>query len=302
MKVIEFGNQQLSKLSFGTVQLGLDYGISNSSGKPTQKTADAIVEYLIDEGINCFDTATAYGNSEEVLGEALGDRENVQLVSKVKSDLFLDDVETIVNSSLKHLKTNKLFGLLLHDSELLSHWTHDYDKKISLLKKKGMIEHFGVSIYTAEEFDLAIENPAIQIIQIPFNLFDQRAINNKWFEKATKVNKLIFIRSIFLQGLFFMDPIKLKGNLLDATSYLNKMHTIRKTLALSIAEFTMAYVDSVAPNAIILFGCDTLDQAKENIKSYNNLPTLENELLDTINTNFSNIPEHVLNPGLWSVQ
>ena len=97
MKSIEFDNQQLSKLSFGTVQLGLDYGISNNSGKPTQKTADDIVEYLIHEGINCFDTATAYGNSEEVLGEAIGTSKNIQLISKVKSDLFLDDVETEVN-------------------------------------------------------------------------------------------------------------------------------------------------------------------------------------------------------------
>ena len=302
MKVIEFQNQQLSKLSFGTVQLGLNYGISNHNGKPTQKTADKIVAYLIGEGINCFDTATAYGNSEEVLGKAIGDHKNIQLISKVKSDLFLDDIETIANNSLKRLKTNRLFVLLLHDSELLSHWNNNDDKKISLLKAKGLIEHFGVSIYTAEEFNLAIENPAIQIIQIPFNLFDQRAINHKWFERATKANKLIFIRSIFLQGLFFMNPTKLKGNLCDAAPYLNKMHRIRKTLALSITEFAMAYVDSAAPNAVILFGCDTLEQAKENIQSYNNLPTFADELLYTINTNFSNIPEYVLNPGLWSTK
>ena len=40
MKEIDFEGQKLSKLSFGTVQLGLDYGISNTEGKPTQKTAD----------------------------------------------------------------------------------------------------------------------------------------------------------------------------------------------------------------------------------------------------------------------
>jgi len=301
MKQIEFEGKKLSKLSFGTVQLGLDYGISNTEGKPTQNTADEIISYLVEDGINCFDTAVAYGNSEEVLGHALNAQSDVNLISKVKSDLFKTNLEKTVISSLKRLQSNKLFSLLLHDSELLSNWNEEYTKIVTLLQKKGLIDYFGVSIYTSEEFDVAIQNPSIRIIQIPFNLFDQRAVNDEWFKKAKEANKLIFIRSIFLQGLFFMNTNELTGNLVEATRYLEEMHNIRTSLNLSIAEFTMAYVDSVASDAVILFGCDTLDQAKENVNSYNNLPIIDNDVLNIINTKFSDIPEYIRNPGQWSL-
>ena len=301
MKAIDFDTHKLSKLSFGTVQLGLDYGISNVEGKPTQETADEIIDYLIREDIDCFDTAVAYGNSEEVLGKALSEQKNVHLISKVKSDLFTDDVIETVESSLKRLSAKKLFALLLHDSELLSDWTQEHALKVSLLQEKKLIDYFGVSIYTSEEFNRAIENQTIKIIQIPFNLFDQRAVNDKWFKKAKEANKLIFIRSIFLQGFFFMDADKLTGNLVDAIPYLEAMHAFRKELDLSIAEFTMAYVDSVAPDSVVLFGCDTLDQAKENVNSYNNLPTIDKKLLKEINLKFSGIPKYILNPGQWSL-
>jgi len=301
MKKIEFEDQKLSKLSFGTVQIGLDYGISNTKGKPTQTTANEIISYLIEDGINCFDTAVAYGNSEEVLGHALNAQDNVNIISKVKSELFTTDLEETVTSSLKRLQTNKLFGLLLHDSELLSDWNAQKTATVSLLQEKGLIDYFGVSIYTSEEFDVAIKNPIIRIIQIPFNLFDQRAINDEWFRKAKEANKLIFIRSIFLQGLFFMNADQLTGNLVEAVPYLKEMHAIRTKLDLSIAEFTMAYVDSVATDAVILFGCDTLDQAKENISSYFNLPVINKEVLNKINSKFTNIPEYITNPGHWSL-
>ena len=301
MKQIKFEGQKLSKLSFGTVQLGLDYGISNTEGKLTQNTADEIIQYLIDNGINCFDTAVAYGNSEEVLGHTLNVQGDVNIISKVKSELFTTDVEETVRNSLKRLQTNKLFGLLLHDSKLLTDWNAQKTAMVSLLQEKGLIDYFGVSIYTSEEFDIAIRNPIIKIIQIPFNLFDQRAVNDEWFKKAKEANKLIFIRSIFLQGLFFMNSDQLTGNLEEASSYLEEMHTIRTNLSLTIAEFTMAYVDSVASDTVILFGCDTLEQARENVSSYNNLPTIDNELLETINKKFSNIPEYITNPGKWRV-
>ncbi|QOR62609.1 aldo/keto reductase [Sulfurovum sp. ST-21] len=299
MKKIDFKGQKLSKLSFGTVQLGLDYGISNIVGKPTQDMADDIIAYLVNEGINCFDTAVAYGNSEEVLGHAIAEKSTVNLVSKVKSDLFTDNIVEIVSGSLKRLKTDKLFGLLLHDGDLLYSWDKKKDATVTLLQEQELIRYFGVSIYTSDEFDKAIENSTVDIIQLPFNLFDQRAIRDNWFKRAKEANKLIFIRSVFLQGLFFMDIDQLTGNLAEAGPYLKEMHTIRSNLNLSVSEFALAYVDSIATDAIILFGCDTLEQAKENIRSYNNLLTIDQATLNMIYDSFSDISGFITNPGQW---
>ena len=66
MKFVNFNDSKISKLSLGTVQFGLDYGIANFEGKPSQEKVNDIVEFLNKEGLNCFDTAQEYGNSEPV--------------------------------------------------------------------------------------------------------------------------------------------------------------------------------------------------------------------------------------------
>jgi aryl-alcohol dehydrogenase-like predicted oxidoreductase len=76
----------LSRLMLGTVQFGLDSGGANRAGQPAYNTAREILACAIEHGINCFDTAAAYGGSEAVLGRALrelGVRDRVTVVTKV---------------------------------------------------------------------------------------------------------------------------------------------------------------------------------------------------------------------------
>ena len=301
MQCINFEEQQLSKLSFGTVQLGLEYGIANTAGRPTQQTANDIIEYLIDSGVNSFDTAVAYGNSEEVLGQALEAYSDIFIISKVQTDLFSSEIKSIVEESLKRLKSNHLFALLLHDAKLLSQWSDMQTEKVAMLINGGMIRYFGVSVYTEREFALALENPMVKIIQIPFNIFDQRAVNGDWFKKARDTGKLLFIRSIFLQGLFFLHAEELKNSLVAAAPFLDKMHRIREKLGLSVSQFAMAYVNSASTDAVLLFGCDTRAQAKENIENFNTLPLIDADMQKEINQFFSEVPATVYNPSQWKV-
>ncbi len=108
-------------------------------------------------------------------------------------------MEDSIKDSLASLQINSLFALLLHDGDLLNSWNNNYSNKVKALKKKKKIKYFGVSIYTTKEFDLAVLNKDIDIIQIPFNIFDQRAIKENWFERAKENDKLLFIRSVYLQ-------------------------------------------------------------------------------------------------------
>ena len=302
MRYIEFHGDKISKLSMGTVQFGLNYGVANSIGKPTQKSVNDIVEYVYNNGVNCLDTAQAYGDSEKVLGEAITNKENLFIISKLKSNLFEENLQINIDISLKNLKIKKLYALLLHDSELLYRWKDNHTSLVQNLISRNKIDYFGVSIYSDEDFNLALNNENIKIIQIPFNLFDQRAVHNNWLKLAKEKNKLIFIRSIFLQGLFFMDLDALEGNLIDARKYLEKLHQLKNSLNLSTVELAMSYVDSVADSSILLFGCDTLAQAKENIELYNRLPKLDKETIATIEYEFQDIEESITNPTLWKLK
>lgn len=299
MKFITYNKQKISKLSLGTVQFGLNYGISNNTGQPSQETVNDIVNYVWKEEINCFDTAQAYGNAENVLGKAIQNKKNPLLISKIKTELFLNNVLEHVNNSLNNLKTNELFGLLLHDTKLLYNWQALYSKSIKELKDKNKIKYFGVSIYTDDEFNKAIDNDNINFIQIPFNIFDQRAISKSWFTKAKAKNKLIFIRSIFLQGLLLMEEKSIPNNLNNVRPYLKTLSNLANKYSLSKQEMALSFVNTLAYDSLILFGCENISQAKENIDIFNNIKHLDKDCIIELKNAFSKIDDSIYNPSKW---
>ena len=56
-------------LSLGTAQFGMDYGVTNKSGKIESKDIIEILKYANKIGINFIDTAQAYGQSEKLIGK-----------------------------------------------------------------------------------------------------------------------------------------------------------------------------------------------------------------------------------------
>ncbi len=299
MRFITFNHQKLSKLALGTVQFGLDYGIANSDGKPSQESVNEIIDYVSSQQLNCFDTAQVYGDSEEVLGSSLKHKRDVFLISKFTSDAFKYDVSKNIENSLNNLNTQTLYALLLHDCDLLYDWKQEYSVKIVSLISNKKIEYFGVSIYSSEDFEIALNNDSIKFIQIPFNLFDQRALSEDWFRKAKEKNKLLFIRSVFLQGLLLMKIENVPEKLEISKKYLRQLDSICKDLDMTRNELALSYVDSVAQDSLILFGCDNLSQAKQNIENYNSLKKLNAKIISRINKIFKEIDEKIYNPSKW---
>src|SRR5262245_9917704 len=68
IKDIVIGAPSIRKLGLGTVQFGLAYGVTNERGQVPASDAEAIVAVALAAGIDLFDTAAVYGNSESVLG------------------------------------------------------------------------------------------------------------------------------------------------------------------------------------------------------------------------------------------
>ena len=58
---------EVSEISFGTVELGIPYGfgVKNQTQMPSEQQAIKLLDDALDAGINFFDTARAYGRSEE---------------------------------------------------------------------------------------------------------------------------------------------------------------------------------------------------------------------------------------------
>ena len=58
-----------NRIGLGTVQMGLAYGVANTTGQPALAEVNAILTNASELGIDLLDTASAYGNSEEVIGK-----------------------------------------------------------------------------------------------------------------------------------------------------------------------------------------------------------------------------------------
>ena len=190
----------LSRISLGTAQFGLDYGITNNTGQIDSDEADLILAECLAIGINSLDTAIAYGNSEALIGTHGQGR--FAIISKLPP--IPDDssdvqgwVDEHITSSLSRLRITQLDTLLLHQpSDLTGKHGENLYSAITQLKKDRLISRFGVSIYSPQDLDGLLGNFVLDVVQTPFNVFDQRI--NAHLEQLTSLGIEIHARSIFL--------------------------------------------------------------------------------------------------------
>ena len=106
-----------------------------------------------------------------------------------------------LNLTLQNLKVEFLDSFLVHNAEDFSKSYRDFLLEwLESLKAKSIVKKIGVSIYSYEDLN-NIPLEKIDIIQLPFSIYDQRLLKNGTLKKLSNFNISIHIRSIFLQGL-----------------------------------------------------------------------------------------------------
>jgi aryl-alcohol dehydrogenase-like predicted oxidoreductase len=310
MHYSNISNLKISKLTLGTVALGKDYGISNKAGKPVLDESRKVLSAALRAGINTLDTANDYGNAEQIIGDYLEEYKGrpINVVTKFKIGSLADKKKAYqeaydsVRRSLKLLKTPRL-------SICLFHKTREQTVEASLqilpslfadLKNDGLVDTCGVSVYHPDELNGFLDCAILQAFQSPMNLFDQGLLKNGALERVSKEGKILFIRSVFLQGLFFMSPGELTGNLANASGYIRALRDIASDTGLSIAQLAVSYLRDLEGIASLVFGAVTPEQVSQNADLLNG-PALGPELRSRIEESFSNVPESILRPGLWSL-
>ena len=160
-----------SRLAIGTVQFGLDYGISNAAGRTNTEEVHKILKLAQKYGVSTIDTALAYGQSEEILGKF--NMESWQVVSKFPA-CTLDSFTELFTQSLNHLRIEKIYGYLAHNASVLlqnpSLW-----QSLKKLKNEGKVDKIGYSLYSPSELKALMDMKMIpDLIQIPYNILDRR--------------------------------------------------------------------------------------------------------------------------------
>lgn len=291
------------QLILGTVQLGLDYGINNKLGKPNSQNAFEILDYAYHHEISLLDTASAYGDSESIIGNYIADTGNeFQIATKLAplddSKNVLDFINTQLNSSLKSLSKDHIDYYLIHNfMDILNH-----NDLIDLLKNLNKICNIGVSLYEPEELEYLLLNHSedIDFIQIPFNILDSRWIKNDILKRTKSKNMKIFVRSIFLQGLIFLEDEKEMAKIDSSLKeYIEFINTLANKKNVSISHLAMDYVKSFDEIDGILVGCETVNQLKENIYQFNDNISLNKQEKQEIFDLTKNIPKNIIDPRKW---
>ncbi len=262
----------ISKIGLGTVQFGLPYGIANRSGQTSIVEVLRILKYAKEVGINTLDTSCAYGESENVIGAILSSEKNdFNIVTKFSAQC--GSVESVLKSSLKRLKVSSVYGYLVHqfgdfkDSPKI--WG-----SFEQLKMQKKVRKIGFSLYLPEELEWLLKKKIIpDLIQIPYSVFDRRFEPYLGLLKKNGVE--VHTRSVFLQGLVYLRPEELSGNLKKARIPLEKLQAIASNHNLSVGALCLNAVLSDPLVDKVIVGVDRLKQLKENVRLIKDVKVVE---------------------------
>jgi aryl-alcohol dehydrogenase-like predicted oxidoreductase len=316
MSVIRTDKEQwtsvISPLTLGTVQLGMPYGIANQLGQPDEAMAGRILNAAMSGGITCLDTASTYGSAEQVLGcyfqqEARAATIITKFTLQVNQATTLSDleaqIEENVNRSMERLQTDCLPAVLLHRPNVLGQFGKQVTELLCKQVKRGNIGTIGASLLSFDTREFAanwaeLQDDCYEIVQVPINVMDRRMFANGTFEQLRRSNKKLFARSIYLQGLFFMQPEALQERLKPAEPWLARLRTFAEQEEMSVAEFAFSYIHHMPGIASIVFGAETPDQVSANIALLST-PAIREKTLHELAQEFAQVPDYVITPNLW---
>ena len=288
----------LSRIGLGTVQFGQDYGVSNRRGKIPSDEAFEVLKLAHENKVNLLDTASSYGDAERVLGEFF---KKHSLAFRVVTKLVLTDsyqkgmVHQAYHQSLKQLNISRAYGYLIHRF-------NDYvaDPKIweemLELKKQGLVDKVGFSIYTPRELEILWQhNVEMDLIQLPYSIFDRRF--EKYFPELKQRHVEIHARSVFLQGLAFMEADTLPRHLKDAAGQLTQIQNMAVNCQASISAVCLNFVLLNPRIDQVILGIDSLSHFQEDLKATESFSRVQTVIEQLQNLSIEN--EEVLLPYKW---
>lgn len=292
----------LSRLMIGTAQFGFDYGVANHSGVPGFMDICAMLEEAASAGINCLDTAAAYGNSEEVLGRALAEtglKDYFFVVTKVGGNIpaglsLTEARESIcesVENSLRRLQADSLPLVMLHRDGNPAHL-----EALVSCRDRGLIERCGVSLMHPDNALPFLSDPALDAIQAPANVIDNRF--REILSTAHARGALTFSRSTYLQGLLLMDEASTPAHLRPVTPDREFFCRIAQELSLSLSALLLLAMLSRSELDSLVVGMETRKQLHENIAILQS-PPLPAAILERINSFAPTVPGWLIDPVQW---
>jgi 1-deoxyxylulose-5-phosphate synthase len=300
---------QISSLGLGTVQIGMPYGL----GQPVPPSDGECINLLQEafaKGIHFFDTAAAYGRSEELVGKAFsGSAKRPTIATKativhpqtsapLRGEALKKHLEESVQRSLEKLQIEALDLLQIHNIE--PSWLQDdlYETMENLVTR-GLVCHWGASTYGIET-PLAVLNRGrtCSTLQVAYSLLDRR-LEEEVLSTCQQMEMGVIFRSVFLQGVLSerlhqlpsqLDPLREAG--LEAEKLAGEM-------GISLPDLALRYVAFSPFGDVALFGTTSSDELRGNLAAFSAGP-LPTDVIRNIAA-IEVADQRLLSPANWDV-
>jgi aryl-alcohol dehydrogenase-like predicted oxidoreductase len=261
------------KLGLGTVQFGMNYGVSNELGQTPPDEAERILRTAAEAGVRVLDTAAQYGDSETVLGELLPERHPFLVTTKFPklsgSTAGMRELRSLLRDSLGKLRQSALYGVLFHSAaDVLDADGPGRMAQALELKKEGLVRSIGVSVYAEDDVWRILDTYPIDLIQVPLNVFDQRLLRSGFLRRCKERGVEVHARSVFLQGLLLMNPSRLPDGLRPYAPLLARFQAAARQARTSPMAAALAFVHSVSEVDVIVCGVNHLRQFRQLLEEY----------------------------------
>lgn len=289
------------ELCIGTAQFGISYGVANSYKKVSKEDSQRILEHAFENGISFIDTASTYGNAEEVIGQIKNLDEQFKIISKspnIPNDhitaLDSDILIKSVFNSIEKLGISSLYAVLLHHGhDLLKPGGAVLFEALKDLRQNGVIKKIGVSVYDRFEIEAIIQQFDFDIIQVPMNILDQRLLQDNLLVDLKNSGIEIDVRSVFLQGVLLMNPKNLPPFFNVALDTINNLRNDITAKNLNMIDACLGFVKSVDFISRIIVGVNSVSQLNEICESF------QKDCSNIDYPKYSFHDENVLNPSRW---
>jgi len=282
------------------------YGLTNKTGIAQSADITAILEDASGSS-RIIDTAISYEKAETVLGEQKVDSMSFRLVTKTRPlEPSINSHSSVVENfgkefqnSLKNLNAKKVYGLMIHNpKDLLGPHGEILWSEMLKLKKRNLVCKIGCSFYTPDQFFCLNKRFDLELIQFPYNIYDQRYIDSGIAEVAMSKNIEVHLRSIFLQGLLLLPPEKLSNHFKGIRQLHQSLTELSKETNLSSLSLALRFALDTQFNEKLIIGTETLSQWRE-IKALADLKFDKDDYLTSRLKTFGINDSKIINPSNW---
>lgn len=188
---------RVSVVGFGAIKLPhIDY-----------ETAENSLRRAVELGINFFDTARNYKDSEEKIGKALGDLRDKFYIATKSSQRCADYLRRDLETSLNELRFEKIDLYQLHSVSSVGDWQSVTSKGGALeavlkARSDGLIDHIGITIHRdITVMKEAITSEEFETIMLAYSILDQENVEKEILPLARQHNMGVVVMKPFSGGL-----------------------------------------------------------------------------------------------------